>query len=94
MASFPAQIITLSTDDYNRLKIYYKLSAAGNRVLCADTLKDRGTSLIGYISTGGAYYVQVRSVNAVDGGLSFNAADGTSANSTVLVPIKVIGYKL
>ena len=99
-AAFTAQEITLSSSDYDFYEIYYVTHVTNRHVCSVRSIKGEATSLM-YSSAaeaGSTNYHRFVS-NPAANKLSFekgNAAHGAtkaSANNSVCVPLKVIGYK-
>ena len=99
-AAFAPQEITLSSSDYDFYEIYYVTHVTNRHVCSVRSIKGEATSLM-YSSAaeaGSTNYHRFVS-NPAANKLSFekgNAAHGAtkaSANNSVCVPLKVIGYK-
>lgn len=87
-AGFPAQTITLNSDDYDTYKVYYYISSSNLQVLTSESIKGHGTRLMIPSIT-----MEHRPVNASDNthlnvGLPINT--GQPVNG---IPIYVVGYK-
>lgn len=99
-SAFTAQEITLPSTDYDFYEIYYVTHVTNRHVCSVRSIKGEATSLM-YSSAaeaGSTNYHRFVS-NPAANKLSFekgNAAHGAtkaSANNSVCVPLKVIGYK-
>lgn len=105
-ARFNTQSITLSSDDYNYLEIYYYDwtvdGVAWKDVKCVKTLKGHNTVLEAIISYDGKAYIGTRRTRYVnDTSLQVDSCyalinENTFSNITSnawCVPIKIVGYK-
>lgn len=97
-SSFAAQSITLSSDDYDTLKVFFKKTASETKVGSVDFIKGFGNDL-GYIDDSCVVfsremdYVSDTEYSLGTGG--YLLANGTSKNTdnNRCVPLYVIGYK-
>lgn len=94
-AAFVAQTITLSSDDYDALLIFYKYSYNANR--CMSDMILKGFEGFLNISTyqGGqihSFYRSIKFVNDISLVIE-NASDSGSANNNNVIPLKIYGIK-
>lgn len=96
--AFPAQTINLLSNDYDKLKIYYKDAITNNYMLSSECLKGDSTILlsVSYNSSGAA--TMRRDINISDQTVEIGAAgvgrdNKQLTNNNILVPVKIIGYK-
>lgn len=98
-SAFPIQTITLNSDDYDVLDIYYRDSAnSPTTVFCVSAMKGYNADLM---RTGGAHHTEtiiVRTMEYVnDTTLKFQACYSSGSGNTpvnsINVPIKIVGRK-
>lgn len=98
-SAFSAQTVTLNSDDYNVLDIYYSDSASSTKsILCVSVMKGYSADLM---RTGGAHHTEtiiVRTMEYVnDTTLKFQACYSSGSGNTpvnsINVPIKIVGRK-
>ena len=87
-AGFPAQTITLNSDDYDTYKVYYYISSSNLQVLTSESIKGHGTRLMIPSIT-----MEYRPVDASDNthlhvGLPINTQQPVNG-----IPIYIVGYK-
>lgn len=87
-AGFPAQTITLNSDDYDTYKVYYYISSSNLQVLTSESIKGHGTRLMIPSIT-----MEHRPVDASDNthlhvGLPINTQQPVHG-----IPIYIVGYK-
>ena len=97
--AFPAQTVTLNSDDYNVLDIYYNDSTNPTKIMfCASALKGYNADLM---RSGGAHHtgtIVVRIMEYVnDTTLKFqscySSGSGDASVNSSNVPIKIVGRK-
>lgn len=93
--SFPAQTINVDTSSYSTIIIEFRYNIAqddiGTRVLAtsSDTFVRFGA---GCVSSGPAYG---RVFHIITNGIEFkDAMSGTAVQNTILIPYRILGYKL
>lgn len=101
-SSFSAQNITLSSDDYDVLEIFYLTHYQKNAVMSVKTPKGKGTILqsifqhqdSGYAGSREMVYNNPTSVSFVDNvTVVFQQAFNRSANNGWNIPLYIVGYK-
>lgn len=98
---FAPQAITLNTDDYENLEIYYKQGENSSMVMSSKTLKGYGTRLslssVNSSFTGGATYQ--RTANYINdttyniGNCSVQQGNNVATDNSAIIPILILGYK-
>lgn len=88
-AGFPAQTITLNSDDYDTYKVYYYISSSNLQVLTSESIKGHGTRLMIPSIT-----MEHRVVDASDNthlyiGLPINTQQPVNG-----IPIYIVGYRI
>lgn len=97
-SSFAAQTITLSSDDYDLLKIFYKKTDSENNLSSVEIIKGYDTDL-GYIDDSCVLFSR-HMESATDTSIEFDGASRlmpgsatTVADNSRCIPVYIVGYK-
>ena len=94
-SAFTAQTITLSSDDYDYLKIYYRIGNTRKTCDYVEALKGYGAELIMSTFSSSAAINGMRYLKYVND-TTFDVADYVShgtVNQQYLIPVKIVGCK-
>lgn len=101
-SNFSAQNITLSSDDYDILEIFYSNAPGTNYIYSSRIYKGKSTFLtVNHIGGGNTVYHRWRTFNYSDDttySISTGTQQGTNSSSSdssisYIIPLYVIGYK-